>query len=396
MGGWAITDDQLAHLEQLGAIANDVRRAGFTDAVLLGMGGSSLCAEVLGKTFGRLDGFPSLQVLDSTDPQQIRTQTNRLDLARTIFVVSSKSGSTLEPNILFQYFWDRVQNTLPDEPTGRRFMAITDPGSQLHELAQARDFRHVSLGVPTIGGRYSALSNFGMVPAAVMGLDVARLLDRADEMVRCCDPCVPADDNPGVVLGNVLGILARNRRDKVTITASPKIASLGAWLEQLLAESTGKSGRGLIPVDGERLGPPDVYGSDRVFVYYSASSRIPILNRMRPSPCSSRPVSRWCASWWLTRTSLGQEFFRWEMATAVAGAILGINPFDQPDVEASKVSTKRLTSEYETKGALPREEPFLREDSLAFYADSVNKSALSGEAKRSGRLPESPLRPVEA
>jgi transaldolase / glucose-6-phosphate isomerase len=370
--GWlAITDDQLTQLEHLRAIADDVRQAGFTDAVLLGMGGSSLCAEVLATTFGRLNGSPALHVLDSTDPQQIRMQTDHLDLGRTIFIVSSKSGNTLEPSILFQYFFDRVQRTVRNESAGRQFLAITDPGSPLQKLADARGFRHVSLGVPTIGGRYSALSNFGMVPAAVMGLDVGRFLDRADGMAESCASCVPAAENPGVILGNVLGILARRGRDKVTITASPAIAAIGAWLEQLLAESTGKSGRGIIPVDGELLGPSEVYGDDRVFIYIRLESNpdpeqdtaIAHLER------ANHPVVRIAVA---DPYDLGQEFFRWEMATAVAGAVLGINPFDQPDVEASKISTKRLTAEYEATGSLPREEPFLQEGGLTFYADPLN------------------------
>jgi transaldolase/glucose-6-phosphate isomerase len=225
--------------------------------------------------------------------------------------------------------------------------------------------------MPTIGGRYSALSNFGMVPAAVMGLDVGRFLDRADEMAESCASCVPAAENPGVILGNVLGILARRGRDKLTIAASPGIAGLGAWLEQLVAESTGKSGRGIIPIDGERLGRPDVYGGDRVFAYIRLESNadpaqdtaIDDLER------ANHPVVRIAVA---DSYDLGQEFFRWEMATAVAGAVLGINPFDQPDVEASKISTKRLTAEYEATGSLPREEPFLQEGGLAFYADPLS------------------------
>ena len=265
--GWlGLTDDQLAHLGHLRTIADDVRGARFTDVVLLGMGGSSWCAEVLSRTFGRLNDFPAFHVLDSTDPQQIRMLANRLDLARTLFIVSSKSGNTLEPNILHQYFFDCVHRIVPDEPTWRRFIAITDPGSPLDHLAETRGFRHLCLGSRRLAARYSALSDFGMVPAAVTGLDVARFLDRAEEMVHSCASCVPAAENHGVILGTVLGILARNGRDKVTIAASPDIAAFGAWLEQLLAESTGKSGCGLIPIDGERLGSPDVYGSDRLFV----------------------------------------------------------------------------------------------------------------------------------
>jgi transaldolase/glucose-6-phosphate isomerase len=379
--GWlSVTDDQLAHLGHVRAIADDVRQTGFTDAVLLGMGGSSLCAEVLSRTFGRANGFPVFHVLDTTDPQQIRTRATGLDLAKTLFIVSSKSGSTMEPDILCEYFFDRVQRMLPDEPTGRRFIAITDPGSPLHERAEARGFRYVCFGVPSIGGRYSALSNFGMVPAAVMGLDVSRFLDRTEEMVHSCHSCVPATENPGAVLGTILGSLARNGRDKVTIVPSPDIASFGAWVEQLLAESTGKSGRGLMPIDGEYLGSPEVYGNDRLFVHVRLESApdpkqdeaIDALER------AGHPVVRIAVA---DAYDLGQEFFRWEIATAVAGAILGVNPFDQPDVEASKDSTRKLTREYEASGSLPTETPLLRAGDLTFYADPRNATAFADRSE---------------
>lgn len=375
--GWlGITEDQLAHIGHLTAIAEEVKRAGFRHALLLGMGGSSLCPEVLKMTFGKIPGFPELTVLDSTDPAQIRALESRVDLAKTLFIVSSKSGSTLEPNIFKQYFFERVTQVVGAGEAGKRFIAITDPGSKMQQVAERDRFRHVFFGVPSIGGRYSALSDFGMVPAAVMGLDVRRFLDRADEMVHSCASCVPPEDNPGVVLGTILGVLARHGRDKATLITSPRIWDLGAWLEQLLAESTGKEGKGLIPVDREQVGPPEVYGSDRVFVYVRLESA--------PDPKqdaavgdlerAGHPVVRIAVA---DPYDLGREFFRWEIATAVAGSILGINAFNQPDVEASKVATRKLTAEYEKTGSLPPEAPIFEGNGITLFTDDKNASALT-------------------
>ena len=271
--GWlGIAGDQLARAGALRDLAGEIRGAGFTHAVVLGMGGSSLCPQVLATTFGRIAGHPELFVLDSTDPGQIRALERRIDPANTLFIVSSKSGTTLEPNIFMQYFFDRVRQLVGADRAGSRFVAITDPGSKLEQVAKADRFRHVLHGVPSIGGRYSALSDFGMAPAAVMGLDAARLLGRAVAMTARCGASVPPTENPGVLLGVVIGVLARHGRDKVTLAASPGIGDLGVWLEQLLAESTGKAGKGVIPVDREPLGPPAVYGADRLFVYLRLAS----------------------------------------------------------------------------------------------------------------------------
>src|SRR5437868_12119337 len=223
------------------------------------MGGSSLCPEVLAKTFGQISGSPRLHVLDSTDPAQVKAFEKKIDLGNTLFIVSSKSGSTLEPNIFKQYFFERVKQTIGAENAGSRFIAVTDPGSKLQAEAEKDKFRYIFHGLPSIGGRYSALSNFGIVPAAVMGLDVAKFLDRTEEMVQACAAAVPVEKNPGVILGIVLGEAAKAGRDKLTIVTSPAIFDLGAWLEQLLAESTGKQGKGLIPVDREELASPDIY-----------------------------------------------------------------------------------------------------------------------------------------
>jgi glucose-6-phosphate isomerase len=378
--GWLdIVAAQLRDLAPLRRIRDEVRAEGFTDALLLGMGGSSLGPEVLAETFGAQPGHPRLRVLDSTDPAQVRSFEERVDLRRTIFVVSSKSGTTLEPNILKAHFLERARQVAGGQSAGSRFIAITDPGSRLETEARRERFRAVFHGAKSIGGRYSVLSNFGLVPAALMGLDVERLLREAQAMAEACGPGVPATDNPGVVLGTVVGVAARRGFDKLTLFLPPRLYDLGAWLEQLVAESTGKDGRAIVPVDRERPGPPAVYGDDRLFVYVRLQEA--------PDPAqeaavealeeAGRPVVRIVAS---AAHGLGQEFFRWEIATAVAGSILGVNPFDQPDVEASKVATRALTAAFERTGAFPAETPIFEEDGLRLFADPANARALEAAA----------------
>jgi transaldolase/glucose-6-phosphate isomerase len=379
MGWLGITEDQLAHKQHLEDIAKDVKSAGFKHALLLGMGGSSLCPEVLRMTFGIIGGYPELFVLDSTDPAQVKTFESKVDIANTIFIVSSKSGSTLEPNIFKQYFFERVTQVMGADKAGSRFIAITDPGSKFEQVAQADGFRHIFHGVPSIGGRYSALSDFGMVPAAVTGIDAPKFLDRADVMAIACSSCLPVDKNPGVVLGLVLGVAAKNKRDKVTLITSPGIWDFGAWLEQLLAESTGKDGRGLIPVDREALGAPEVYGNDRVFAYIRLENGAdPAQDKaVEAIAKAGHPVVRIALG---DTYNLGQEMFRWEIATAVAGSVIGINPFNQPDVEASKIATRKLTTEYEKTGSLPAESPILSEGSIQLFTDDKNAAALGSAA----------------
>ena len=374
--GWLdIVGEQQKNAKRFEVLAQEVRSSGFSHALLLGMGGSSLCPEVMRKSFGRIDGFPELLVLDSTDPAQIKTFENRIDLGNTLFFVSSKSGATLEPNIFKQYFLERVRQTVGDKEAGDRFVAITDPGSKLQQAADSDGFRHIFFGVPSIGGRYSALSDFGLAPAAAMGVDVARFLDRTNEMVSACAADTPAHDNPGVVLGTILGVSHNHGRNKVTIVASPGIHDLGAWLEQLLAESTGKNGKGLIPVDRESLGSPETYGNDRVFISLKLASDAEIsADAINALERASQPVVRISVA---DVYNLGQEFFRWEIATAVAGSIIGINPFDQPDVEASKIATRKLTDEYERIGSLPAETPILEADGVKLFADERNARALN-------------------
>src|SRR6266496_1199010 len=351
--GWlGIVDQQLANLTAFRRIADDAKDGGFTSILLLGMGGSSLCPEVLEKTFGHIPGFPRLHVLDSTDPAQIKTFESKVDLSKTLFVVASKSGSTLEPNIYKQYFFHRVKQVVGADQAGSRFIAITDPGSKMQRVAESDHFRHIFYGLASIGGRYSALSNFGMVPASLMGIDTAEFLKRTKKMVDASSASVPVEENPAVVLGLILGIAALQGRDKLTIIASPGISDLGAWLEQLIAESTGKDGKGIIPVDREELGAPAVYGSDRIFAYLrhegsvspQQDTAVHVLEQ------AGQPVVRIALD---DIYDLGQEFFRWEIATAVAGSVIGINAFNQPDVEASKVVTRELTSAYEKTGSLP-------------------------------------------
>jgi transaldolase / glucose-6-phosphate isomerase len=375
--GWLrVVDDQLAHVQALADAAADAAKGGFTHALLLGMGGSSLCPEVLKITFGKQPGHPELHVLDSTDPAQIRSVESQVDLARTLCIVASKSGSTLEPNIFKQYFFDRVQRIVGKEKAGERFLAITDPGSKMQQVAERDQFRKIFFGVPSIGGRYSALSNFGMLPAAIMGLDIQKFLDRTDEMIRACRPELPADQNPGAVLGAILGTLGNLGRNKVTLVTSPGIHDLGAWLEQLIAESTGKIGKGLIPVDREALGAPEVYGNDRVFVYLRLADEPDAAQKQKLDALRSaaQPVVEIELA---DIYDLGQEFFRWEIATAVAGSILKINPFNQPDVEASKIVTRQLTEAYEKSGKLPEETPIFESDGIKLFADDRNAANLT-------------------
>ena len=378
--GWLdIIEDQIAHPIQLRGLAKEVWSAGYKDILLLGMGGSSLCPEVLRMTFGKVAGYPDLHVLDSTDPAQVKAFENKIDIARTLFIVSSKSGTTLEPNIFKQYFFERTKQVVGADKAGSHFIAITDPGSKMQQVAEADRFRLVFFGRPSIGGRYSALSNFGMVPAAAMGLDTKKFLDRTQEMVRACGPNALIEENPGAMLGIILGTAAKNGRDKVTIVTSSDISDLGAWLEQLLAESTGKVGKGIIPVDREELAAPEVYGNDRVFAYIHTAHGTDVKQdaKLTALEKAGHAVLRIAMG---DIYDLGAEFFRWEIATAVAGSIIGINAFNQPDVEASKIATRNLTSEYEKTGSLPAEKPVIEDGGMKLFTDEKNAAALAEAA----------------
>ena len=375
--GWlTVSEHQIRYVPQLQAFANEVKTAGFTHILLLGMGGSSLCPEVFRMTYGVIPGFPELHVLDSTVPSQVRSFEERVDLERTLCIVASKSGSTTEPLVFQKYFFERMRRIRGDR-AGENFIAITDPGSLLEGLARELRFREIFPGTPDIGGRYAALSNFGMVPAAAMGVNVEVLLRQAQRMRQQCEASVFAPDNPGVTLGSVLGTLARAGRDKVTFITSPAISDLGAWLEQLIAESTGKEGKGLIPVDDEPLGDAHVYGNDRVFIYIRYADGIVPEQEATVDALQSagHPVVRIdCTS----LMNLGQEFFRWEMATATAGSLLGVNAFDQPNVQESKEFTKFYLEEFKKNGRLPEESPVITDGDVRLFTDDANHQALKG------------------
>lgn len=385
--GWlGIVEQELADLTALCGLAERMKQDAFTDVVLLGMGGSSLGPEVLGETFGRQAGWPRFHMLDSTDPAQIKAIEQAIDLGKTLFIVSSKSGSTLEPNIFLNYFFDRIGGVRGKDKAGEHFIAVTDPGSPLERRANQLRFACVFHGAPSIGGRYSVLSKFGLAPAAAMGLDVRRLLETTRTMQRSCGADVPPSENPGVKLGVAMGVAAtRFGRDKVTIIASPGIADFGAWLEQLLAESTGKQGRGLVPLAGEPLTVPEGYGSDRFFAYLELDGQVDPSQREAVEALErvGHPVAKISVKdvW-----HIGQEFFRWEIATAVAGSIIGIDPFNQPDVEASKDKTRALTDAYEKLQRLPEEAPMFRENGMALYADPRNAAELGRHNTLAGYL----------
>ncbi len=378
--GWLdIVDQQLEEVDKFKALAAEVREDGYKHFLLLGMGGSSLCPEVFSLTYGQQPGFPELLVLDSTDPVQIKSFRDKIDPAHTLFCVSSKSGTTLEPNIYMQYFFDETKKVVGDG-AGHHFIAITDPGSKLEGVAAKLGFRYVYHGLPSIGGRYSALSDFGLIPHAAAGLDTEAFLKSVAETVKACHDSTWSS-NPGVALGLLLGVAAHSfHRDKVTLICSPAIHDLGAWLEQLLAESTGKEGRGLIPVNREPLFLVDnqnskIYGDDRVFAYirFAGDDEGEIAEKVAALERSGEPVVRLVIE---NLTQLGQVFFQWEIATAVAGSVIGINAFNQPDVEASKNVTRELTSAFEQSGSLPAEKPILEGDGLKLFTDEANAKEL--------------------
>jgi transaldolase/glucose-6-phosphate isomerase len=378
MGWLAAAHGETVDVAALEAFRGEVADAGFIHAVVLGMGGSSLGPEVLAETFGSRPEHPKLIVLDSTDPEQIARVEAEIDPARTLFLVSSKSGTTLEPNILEAHFHALVERTVGANAAGGHFVAVTDPGSSLDRLAGEKGFRRIFHGEPSIGGRYSVLSNFGMVPGAAMGLDVRGFLASAAVMANACSAATPPAANPGIELGLVIGAAANAGRDKLTVLLSHGLADLGAWLEQLLAESTGKLGKGVVPIAAEPLGAPEAYGRDRLFAYLRLDGADdPALDgAVRALEEAGHPVVRITLA---DRDSLGQEFVRWEVATAVAGAVIGINPFDQPDVEAQKVKTRALTDAYERTGAWAEEQPAARNDGLAVFVDDANLKALTDD-----------------
>jgi transaldolase/glucose-6-phosphate isomerase len=349
--GWLyIAEAMQDNVNRLEEFTADLRANGYTHALLLGMGGSSLAPEVFRKTFGVNAGFLDLAVLDSTDPGAVLAFADRLDLSRTLFIVATKSGGTVETLSFFKFFYNQVAETLGVTNAGQHFVAITDAGSRLADIAQQYGFRDTFLNDTNIGGRYSALSFFGLVPAALLGMDLRRLLDRALQASVGCDTCVESDDNPAARLGVILGELSIAGRDKVTFSMSPAIGSFGDWIEQLIAESTGKEGKGILPVVGEPLGPPDVYGNDRLFVQLRLDGDNSADAALDSLEAAGHPVVRMRIH---EIYDLGAQFFLWEMATAVAGHLLSINPFNQPNVEAAKSLARNMVAAYTETGKLP-------------------------------------------
>src|ERR1700716_1106570 len=372
--GW-LNSPASADIADYEDFAHRVKGQNFTDAVVLGMGGSSLGPEVLAQTFEKQPGFPKLHVLDSTDPAQVRSMQTSIDVADTLFIVSSKSGGTTEPNVMKDYFFARVSEAIGADKAGHRFIAVTDPGSSLEKVATKQGFARIFHGDPTIGGRYSVLSPFGLVPAAAAGIDLRALLKHALSMVRSCGPDVPPHENPGAQLGLAMGLAGLEGRDKVTILSSKKISDFGAWAEQLIAESTGKDGKGLIPIDGEPLGDVALYGNDRFFIDLRTEAENDTAHddKLAALEKAGHPVVRIVMK---SIDHIGQEFFRFEMATAVAGAVLGINPFNQPDVEDAKIKTRELIAAFGKSGALPAEKPVVSSAQADVYTDDKNAAAL--------------------
>ena len=378
--GWlAAAKGDTVDFDALDDLQTYVKTCGFRHALLLGMGGSSLGPEVLAETFGAAPGFPALLIVDSTDPDQVARTAAMIDPAKTLFIVASKSGSTLEPDVLHRYFWALAEGVLGVGKAGGHFIAITDPVSRLEATARADGFSRVFLGDPTIGGRFSILSPFGMVPAAVLGLDVRAIFKGLAPMVAACGPGAAAGANPGLELGVLMGIAAQAGRDKLTLIASPGIDDVGAWLEQLIAESTGKQGLGIIPVDGEPLGTPGVYGADRLFGYFRLDDADNAATdaAVAALKAAGQPVVQIALT---DRSGLFQEFFRWEIATAVAGIVMGLHPYDQPDVEAAKIKTRALTDAYEATGSIAAQTPFFQDGAISLYSDAANVAALKAAA----------------
>jgi glucose-6-phosphate isomerase len=380
--GWIdIVERQQKDLAAYAALAEDIRSTGFKTALLLGMGGSSLCPEVLAVTFGQQAGFPALHIVDSTDPAQVKAARDRVNLAETLVVVASKSGSTLEPNVLKQYFFEEMKQAVGAQKAGSHFLAITDPGSKMEQVAKADGFRHIFYGDPTVGGRFSALSPFGVVAATVAGLDAGKLLAEAARAVASAK--LEPSKNPAIELGLLMGLAANAGKDKITIFTSPEIYDLGAWMEQLIAESTGKLGKGITPVDREAIAAPEVYGSDRIFVYIRCAATADSSQdaKVAAIAAAGHPVV------FVEIADLYEifgQFFAWEVATSVAGSVIGINPFNQPDVESAKIETKALTSAYEQTGKLPQRSPVLVDGGFKLYATEAYAGKLKAAAQTGG------------
>lgn len=381
--GWTnIVERQQSNLPALAELAIDVREGRYESLVLLGMGGSSLCPEVLSLTFGRQKGYPQLHIVDSTNPEQVKSVRDAIDFEKTLFIVASKSGSTLEPNVLKQYFYQEARIQLGSDMAGSHFIAITDPGSKMEQVARADKFRYIFYGDPEIGGRYSALSNFGVVPATCAGLDIARLLKEASAAVDAAK--LPPAENSALQIGLLMGLSANAGRDKITIYTSPEIHDLGAWMEQLIAESTGKLGKGITPVDREAIAAPEFYSNDRLFAYIrladtaDKAAQAALDQKVEAIAAAGHPVITIDIA---DRYGIFGQFFTWEVATAVAGSVMGINPFNQPDVESAKVEARSLMENYEKTGKLPERTPFFEGDGFKLFATDAYAAKLAAGEK---------------
>ena len=373
--GWLTVPKLMAErVEELTGFAAEIKAEGFTHVVVLGMGGSSLCPEVFARTFGRRAGWPELHVVDSTVPATIRRIEKKLDLKKTLFIVSSKSGTTTEPVMFHRYFYDRVKQ-VSGANAGRQFIAITDPGTQMVEDAKKDNFRRIFLNMADIGGRYSALSYFGLVPFTVSGGDVKELLAQTLKAVALCDATAAAEKNIGLQMGAAIGALAVAGRDKLTLVTSGAISSVGLWIEQLIAESTGKEGKGIVPVAGEQLGAPEDYGKDRVFFYVGVGEPpADVAAKLAALAKAGHPVLRNVLT---DAMELGAEFFLWEFATAIAGHVLGINSFDQPNVQESKDNTRRILGEFAKTKSMPKLQTIAEGDGVKAAADEANAQAVA-------------------
>jgi len=372
--GWLDSPNVMhSAIEEIERFVDEVRAVGFRYAVLLGMGGSSLAPEVFRLTFGVEDDFLNLSVLDSTHPEAILKKERNIDISKTLFVVSTKSGGTIETMSFMKFFYNLTLKTVGAEKVGRHFVAITDPGSGLESMAKELRFRKIFLNDPNIGGRYSALSYFGLVPAALTGMNIKKLLDKAKGMA---DKCKQTDlkKNPGVVLGTIMGEMANRNVDKVTIIASPQLQHFGVWVEQLIAESTGKEGKGILPIEGEFLAKPHEYGEDRLFIYLNLEDEKFCNEKVRLLIDTAHPVVEITLK---DLYDLGAEFFRWEFATIIASIFLNVNPFDQPNVESAKILAKRMVKEYHEKGKIPQQRAAFNKDEITIFSD-INASSLSG------------------
>ena len=379
--GWLHVPEEMKEVvPELKRFAEEIRDSGVQYVVLLGMGGSSLTPDVFQTTFGSADQYPELFVLDSTDPEAILNLLEKIDITKTIFIVSTKSGSTVETLSLFKFMYTKIANAVEVDQAGMHFIAVTDPGSNLEKLAKKVHFRRIFLNNPNIGGRYSALSYFGMVPAALIGMDIDALLDRALSVARASGGDANVHEIPAAKLGVALGELAKAGRDKLTFIISPEVASFGDWIEQLLAESTGKEGKGILPVVGEKLAAPHTYGDDRVFVWLHLKEDDSLAEAFELLIEAGHPVIEIVLG---DVYDIGGQIFLWEMATAIAGQRLGINPFDQPNVESAKVKAREMMAAYQEQGQLPAEAPLFEVDGIKVYTIASDISFPAGEEEPS-------------